>query len=181
MIPGLWLVALALSVMAQDADKNQGLYGIIQLGYVKNSTLNYHYQSQSTIYPAEDSHVRSINVLMGYYIMPKKLSLGAGFGIDGFIRPSFGTLPLYMDLRYYFTKKRNTFYARTNYGGYISTMPPFSTKGRYFRLGGGYKAFLTQKLCVNFDISYAPAKLTESSIEYWNINGVAFSLGFVLF
>ncbi|NJN28785.1 MAG: hypothetical protein HC819_23805 [Cyclobacteriaceae bacterium] len=175
------LVALGLSANAQDADKNQGLYGIIQLGYVKNSTLVYRYQSQSTTYDAEDAHVRSINVLMGYYIMPKKLSLGAGFGIDGFRRPDFGTLPLYLDLRYYFTEKRNTFYARTNYGGYISTGPPFTTKGRYFRLGGGYKAFLTRKLCLNFDISYAPARLTEPNNEYWNINGVAFSLGFVLF
>lgn len=181
LIPGLLFTALGLSAKAQDVDKNQGLFGIIQLGYVKNHRLVYNYSGQSTTYATEGSHVRSINVLMGYYIMPKKLSVGAGFGIDGFHSPSYGTLPLYLDVRYYFSEKRNTFYARTDYGGYISTGPPFDQKGRYFRLGGGYKTFLTQKLCVNFDVSYAPAKLTGPSGGYWNIGGVAFCLGFVLF
>jgi hypothetical protein len=181
MIVFAFLIAANEISHAKDPDKDKGLFGIIQLSYVPNHEYIQYWWNQAYIYDDLGSHVRSLNFIMGYYILPSRLSLGAGFGLDGYFNPQHNTAPLYGDLRYYFPKKRNAFYGRLGYGGYLPLGGPITTTGSYFRVGAGYKVFVSKKLCMNFDVSYAPAKIVNDENDYSKVKGIAFSVGFFLF
>jgi hypothetical protein len=173
---------LAHGAVNQDTTKNTGWYGLLQLGYIHHSSVNYYDIGELYEYESSGSHERSLNILVGYFVMPKRLALGVGFGLDGFHKPYYNTAPLYADARYFFSEKRNSFYARASYGGRVRLITPLDPTGAYVRLGGGYKVFISRKMAVNLDVSYAPTRLNFAGRdEYWKMQGVAFSLGFFLF
>ncbi len=177
----LVLILSFSNLNARDEDKNTGLFGSIELSYINHFDAHYYYQSTLYNFDIDDSHVRSINVLGGYYVIPKRLALGFGVGIDGFQNPYISTFPLYGDLRYFLSKKRNAPYLQLDYGGFLRLGSTFYNTGRYFKAGIGYKRFVSQKLCMTFAISYAPSKINENSQNYYLFKGIAFSIGFVLF
>lgn len=171
-------------------NKNTGLFGILQASYIKNYNA-YRVISgpdgvQKIDLETTGSNTYSLNVIFGYYVISRRLSVGVGFGLDGYHNPDINTAPLYGDIRFYFTSERNIPYIYIDYGGLVQLGQEFH-KGQVARIGLGYKFFVSKKLCMVADVSFA-----AKSISYTNdpvlrsddavfIKGVGFTLGFQLF
>jgi hypothetical protein len=172
----------------KDPDKNTGLFGVIQGSYIKNysviRSISGQYSSDTEL-DASQSKALSLNVLMGYYVIPKRLSLGLGFGLDGYSNPGMNTAPLYGDLRFYMTSERNIPFVYLDYGGLVKFGETFH-KGQLLKLGTGYKFFVSNKLCMTADIGFAfkSVSYTDQAISPKDavfVKGVAFTVGFFLF
>ncbi len=178
-------------VRAQDADKNEKLYALIKLSYINNSRIIMKYspsgQTGTAVeLDASQAYVASLNFAIGYYLLPKKLAVGLGMGLDGYNKPYFNTAPLYLDVWYFIRRQRNSPFVFGSYGAYIQYMEAFD-KGIYMRVGAGYKGFVTRKLNMLMAVSYAPAAISLTNQSYltsdnkvW-VNGISFTIGFVLF
>jgi len=62
-----------------------------------------------------ESHFVRVRTEFGYFIT-KKLSLGLGFGLDGYHDYTFNTAPLFVDTRFYFKTQPQTFFVFSNIG-----------------------------------------------------------------
>jgi hypothetical protein len=133
-----------------------------------------------------NSYALSLNVIGGYFLIKNRLSLGMGFGIDGYYNPYISTAPLYGDLRFYLTKKENKPYIHLSLGGNLKIGPRFY-RGGYLQLGFGYKLKLNGNLS-----SYLEVALTRSGVsltgEKWvesdntyAFRGIAFTFGVFIF
>lgn len=184
------VVCRAQTNVNKNGDKNTGLFGIIQGSYIKNfnayEETNVQNTDVNTNLNTKLSNAYSLNLVVGYYVIPKRLSAGLGFGLDGYNNPNANTAPLYGDVRFYFTSERNIPYVYANYGGLLQLGQGFH-KGQVARIGAGYKFFVSKKLCMTADVSFV-----AKSISYTNepvlrskdalfIKGVGFTLGFQLF
>lgn len=188
------LIALASQAQSQmkitkDPDNNIGLFGIIQASYIKNYKASFRQiepgSDKTTNLDTKNSNTYSLNMIVGYFILPKRLSLGMGFGLDGYHNPNANTAPLYGDLRFYLTSGRNIPYLYIDYGYLVKLGVDFH-KGQVGRIGVGYKFFVSKKLCMTADVSF-----TAKSVSYTNdavrphnalnIKGIGFTLGFFLF
>jgi len=193
----LLLIIASLTLKAQesnkyrDLDRNEKFLSIIQLSYIKNyeARNRISLQGQGTRdidLNTDNAHAYSLNFIFGYFVIPKRLSIGIGFGLDGYHEPGFNSAPLYGDFRFFLTNERNVPYIYTNLGGLLKLGSTFR-RGQNARLGFGYKFFISQKLCLNTDISYVAKgdSLTNESVvtsdDAIYIKGVALSIGFTLF
>jgi hypothetical protein len=140
----------------------------------------------STYPDPSNSFALSLNVIGGYFLIKNRLSLGMGFGIDGYYNPNISTAPLYGDLRFYLTKKENKPYIHLSLGGNLKIGPGFY-RGGYLQLGIGYKLKLNEKIS-----SYLEAGLIRSGVsltgEKWvesdstsAFRGIAFTFGIIIF
>ena len=173
-------------------NKNTGLFGILQVSYIKNYNA-YRIISgpdgvQKTDFETKGFHTYSLNVIFGYYVISKRLSVGAGFGLDGYHNPDINTAPLYGDVRFYFTSERNVPYIYIDYGGLVQLGQELDFhKGQVARIGLGYKFFVSRKLCMMADVSFAPKSISftnepvSRSDDTFYVKGVGFTLGFLLF
>lgn len=89
------------------------------------------------------------------YDVIKKLSVGAGIGLDRYTEPEYNTLPVYVTARYYPIEKVPHAYTYANLGyaidaGDESTFYPGMTGG----IGIGYTLMLSKKFGFNFQIGY---------------------------
>lgn len=189
----LSVLLMTVAVYAQDngvkdPNKNTGMFGIVQGSFIKNYSVIHSVSGQhsyDTPLDARQSVAYSLNVIMGYYVIPKKLSLGLGFGLDGYHIPDMNTAPLYGDLRFYLNPKRNTSFLYLDYGGLVKFNETFH-KGQMLRLGSGYKFFVSKRLCMTADLSF-DFKSVSNTDEVFSpkdaifVKGVAFTVGFFLF
>lgn len=176
----------------KDLDnKNTGLTAILQFGMAKN------YEAQQTInipnegsrgfnLNTDQSYAKSLNVVLGYFVIPHRLMVGLGFGLDRYEDPGFNTAPLYGDIRYYWTDERNVPYIYASLGGLLKLSIDFKP-GATGRLGIGYKFFASKKLALHADLGYMAkgvnldGKPIRNSNNNLNIKGVALTLGVSLF
>jgi len=174
----------------KDIDKNKKFTAIIRLSYIKNYDADYEITipergTQKTNLSTNNAYAKSLNVILAYYVMPKRLSLGIGFGLDRYEEPGFNSAPLYGDIRFYLTNKRNVPYLYANLGTLAKLGPDF-VKGRTGEIGVGYKFFVSKKLCLNAQLSYTAKEASfinefNTLKETVGIKGIALSIGFVLF
>lgn len=193
----LLLIIASSTLKAQDSnkyrdlDKNEKFLSIIQLSYIKNYEANNEITisgqgTRNIELNTDNAHAYSLNFIFGYFVIPKRLSIGIGFGLDGYHEPGFNSAPLYGDFRFYLTNERNVPYVYANLGTLTKLSSNF-VRGYSGKIGFGYKFFISKKLCLNTDISYVAkgASLTResynSSNDVINIKGVALSIGFTLF
>ena len=135
---------------------------------------------------SRNSWIIRVNFLIGYYIIPRNLSIGIGLGIDGYNNPDLNTAPLYINIHYFFKQTRNTPYIYGAFGTLVKFGVIFE-RGIYGRLAFGYTFFVTPKLKIILDFSYTPVGISLTDQTYFNsadrlaIQGYGLSLGFVLF
>lgn len=79
--------------------------------------------------------------------------MGIGLGIERFNNPNSNTLPLFIDVRYYFSKEKSFLYLHGNIGQNLKLDTTF-TKGGMANLGIGYKFFATDKIALVPSIGY---------------------------
>lgn len=183
---------ISVAVHAQNhltkLDKNTGLFGIVEASFIKNYSLIHSISGQNasdTHLDAGQSVAYSLNVMMGYYVIPKRLSLGLGFGLDGYHVPDMNTAPLYGDLRYYLKSARKTPFVYLDYGGLVKLGDAFH-KGQMLRIGAGYKFFVSKKLCMTTDLNFNFKSVSNTDVAFGSkdaifVKGVAITVGFFLF
>lgn len=137
--------------------KKKKLFGLVKIGYAKPLELDLQRRGETVDISNSKAEIFSLNVVGGYYIMPK-LSIGLGAGLDGLHMPSSNTFPLYGDIRYYMEEQGNSFYGVLNYGKTLRLSENFRN-GNMFRIGFGYK-FYTGKVCWIAAINYGKYTLS---------------------
>lgn len=170
--------------LKKDIYKNEGLFGIVKLGFGQPLLVDYQQGHETTEVGSSNSSVYSLNVIGGYYIVPE-LSVGLGFGLDGLHNPSANTFPLYADLRYYSKDEGNSWYGLFDYGRTLKLSDGFK-KGEMIRIGVGYK-FFTGKVCWVTDVTYGQydvsidgvaIRKTQNSYSYKKVIGFSIGLQF---
>jgi hypothetical protein len=159
----LILFSLNLEVLSQEVSRNEGMY------FAVNPKLNFHLKSDfrfeqgNSFYLVDTSEELTFsygfNMEVGYFVIPKSLSIGLGLGIeenDYFMATYW---PVYLDAKYYFLKGRNSNFIQINVGTVLSTRYN-EVNGSNFLIGFGRKLFFTGKLAALMSINY----------NYLNIN-----------
>lgn len=106
----------------KDLDnKNAGLVSILQFSLAKNYEAHQvvnipNTGSRGTDLSVSKSFAKSLNVVLGYFVIPQRLMLGVGFGLDRYENPGFNSVPLYGDVRFYWTDERNVPYLNVSLG-----------------------------------------------------------------
>ncbi|MGC6524948.1 MAG: hypothetical protein ACON30_01560 [Flavobacteriaceae bacterium] len=176
----------------KDLDnKNTGLVSILQFSLAKNYEAHQvvnipNTGSRGTDLSVSKSFAKSLNVVLGYFVIPHRLMLGVGFGLDRYENPGFNTAPLYGDVRFYWTDERNVPYLNVSLGGLLKLSSDFKP-GATARLSLGYKFFISEKLAFHTDFGYfvkgvyLDGKSRKESNNDLSIRGVALTIGVNLF
>jgi len=183
-------VLLSLSLTAQERSKDEKWFVQAQFTYNKTSKLVNDTYSQGvsrvTRLDPNQSFALSLNTIGGYFVIPKRLSLGIGLGWEGYFNPHLTTTPLYGDLRFYLTDEESIPFIFLSYGGYLKLGNAFY-RGAMLRLGAGYKISLPGNTLIYIAaaITRAGISLTSESYIYsdnsYRYEGVAFTVGFYLY
>lgn len=148
----------------KDVNKNKKFMSIVRLSYIKGNK----------VYTAKDNaYAYSLNAILGYYIIPKRLSLGIGSGFDFYEESSFNSAPLFLNIHFDLTSERNIPYIYANLGALLK-LSSNSIDGGTREIGLGYKLFVSEKLCLNAELGYAGKGVAFTE-------GVALSIGVTLF
>lgn len=163
----------------------QGQFSYIKLTEIKHSTksgVNWDH----TYLDHSKSFAISINAISGYFLIKRRLSLGVGIGYDGYVNPAFNTLPLYGDLRFYFTDELNIPFVHLSLGGLLDVGTGFH-RGGYFELGAGYKFTIgdTFESYVGLALTRGGVSMTSepltTSADQFVYRGLAFTYGVYLY
>lgn len=93
-----------------------------------------------------------INTAFGYFLIPDKLSFAIGVGMDFYDNPSFKSIPLFMDLRWFLKKTNNNPYINFSYGKFLPIDKEFLS-GWQLKLSIGLEKEI-DKLTLFGDIGY---------------------------
>ena len=134
-----FFTASAFSVEAQTdlkpakKNKNVGLFNITEIGYNRGI-------GQATFRPDvvvdNQGTVNRLRTTFGYFLRPD-VSVGLGFGLDGYHDPSYNTAPLVADVRYYHHPTGNSLFVAGN-------------TGYALKLGAGFEQGITAGLHVGY-------------------------------
>jgi len=194
-----FLILFTLNVFAQDVDKlkakdefrNSGYFNITKIGYVAIHELKREIfvPGEGNFYSEPDSggaHAWSLQTINGYFLSPY-FSLGIGVGLDGYHKPTFNTLPVFLDVRAYISDEGDSFYSFLDIGPTLRIGGDNSElrKGVLFNIGLGYKYKVSNRLYLISDLSYShkTVSLTDEGIKTSDdtikANGIGLSLGII--
>lgn len=178
------------SIYSQVSDplKNKRFFNITKLSYidVKNATFDEFIPQKgntSTNINTNDAICYSLQTISGYFLNPH-LSVGIGIGLDGYHKPDFNTMPLFLDIRGYFVDNRNTAFAFLDIGTLLDAGPLYR-KGTMAEIGIGYKFFASSKIAMIASIngSFKGLSLTNEGYRTadWTVvlRGIGVSVGFI--
>jgi hypothetical protein len=159
----LFFLLTPLFLSAQDRDRNRGVFINVTPSLIVHSSINSTQFDESGslvsrgAIPNPNSGTVSYFVEAGYFVVPKRLSVGLGFGwaSNGAIDRAY--LPLYLDCKFFLLQSRNS---PLIYAGLGRLIPANSDniKGNILSAGIGVKRFFTNKLAASFSVGYS---LTE--------------------
>lgn len=185
-IPCVFIMVFGSQVNAQKSDiyKNDGFFNITRLSYidVRNVVFDGFGTGESNL-ANESSKAYSLQTINGYFLTPH-LSLGAGFGLDGYHDPTYNTMPLFIDIRGYFVNNKNSVFTFLDVGTLLKPGTSFR-KGRMMEIGIGYKFFASSNIAMIGSIngSFKGLSLTEepyiSSNRTVALKGIGFSVGLI--
>lgn len=185
-IPILLFSLISIELFSQDLKgedtyKNENFFGIVKASLALPISVEYENDHATEKIGSLKSSILSLNAIGGYYLIPE-LSLGLGFGLDGFHNPTANTFPIYGDLRYYVKDEGDTWYGLLNYGKNLKLNDSFK-KGELIRIGVGYKFFIGKVCWVadmhygQYDISLDNKSIRESQKTYSFRQTLGFSIG----
>ena len=124
-----------------------------------NTTLNYEgYQSGSD----RTTYGKGLRVYAGYFFSPK-FNLNAGFGAERYEVWSGNTFPLVLQVKYYFTKKKNSFYVFVEGGTQVSFGQTESgDSGSVYAFAVGKDLQLGKRTALNFNLGYNIQKSVDN-------------------
>lgn len=194
----IWL--LSISSFAQNNNHNKyGYFNLSEIGFSYGSgNKEYEFSPKQFVSSINTATVFSIRNVNGFYINPH-LSIGVGLGYerisikegkttminnDGLqetvIIPSqfYNTLPLFADLRYYFTKSSNSWFVYGDVGSSIEISNKFN-KGFYWGTGVGYKFSVTEFYALNVNLGFNEQYITNSDTNKERIPRLGLRIGLI--
>jgi hypothetical protein len=129
-------IAEAQVVVPSKKNKNWGVFNITQIGYnrgvgkIKGD--NYVFLNRGSVF--------RLRTTFGYFLKPT-VSLGLGFGLDGYHNPGYNTAPLVADVRYYLNPTGNSLFFSGNLGYSLKLAEPFA-QGIYTSANMGFRSIL---------------------------------------
>ena len=180
---------LMFSQKNRDIDKyrNEGFFNIIRIGIIPLTNVKSEIWSNGltvTNLPANKAIAYSFNIINGYFLNPN-FSLGIGIGLDGYHNPNANTMPLFVDVRYYFNEEAKSVYAFADVGSLIK-VENRTRRGSMINLGMGYKFPINEKrifLVSDISLSHKSISLDDMKIsKSTNIiraTGIMLSLGII--
>lgn len=146
----LCLLSTISNLNAQDEKRNKGLFGVIEVGYLKSLSADGDYIS----YPFEEWKLygKSLRFYFGYFINTH-FSVGIGFGADRYEEPGANTFPIFIDLRGYLKDSKNTPFLFFDAGNSLK-FSEAKEKGFLLDAGSGYKFFITKRFCLLGSVGY---------------------------
>ena len=186
------LMCAIFSIVSQekkdiDVYRNEGFFNITRIGVIPLTNVKSEVRDFGltvTDLPANKAIAYSFNTINGYFFSPN-FSLGIGIGLDGYHNPNANTMPLFADVRYYFSDEAKSVYAFTDVGSLIK-IENGTRRGSMINLGMGYK-FPINKKRVFFvsdiglshkSISLDGMKITKST-SVIRATGIMISLGVI--
>ena len=187
----LFLTGLIFSQNENTIDeyRNRGFFNITKFGYIKVNEANLETFSPTngvlvTDISIDKSQAFSLQTISGHFFSPY-FSTGLGIGLDGYHDPNYNTLPIFLDLRFYFNDGISSPYLFTDYGTLVK-VENGKNNGTIFNIGFGYKLPLNNKrLMIVTDLSYSYKSVSNDGLsirksESWTqIKGIMLSLGVI--
>ena len=181
----LVLLTSTFNGYAQDHQKGK-IYGMAEIGHLRGiGNVN----GGIFTYPNTEGRVYRLRLSLGYFIH-SQVSVGAGFGLDGYHDPSYNTRPVYLDIRGYLPKGKHNLFSFINLGWAIGGET--FTSGKMGAIGVGYRlAERKVQFCPSIGINFQEMKSgsiwvndlnTGQSIlvdTKSNLTNVCFNLGFL--
>lgn len=152
---------MSTTLIAQEQSrivkKNKGLYGTVELGYLKTFNISSDYVT----YPSSDWKLygKSLRLGFGYFLNPY-FSVGLGIGADRYEEPGANTFPVYVDLRAYLNGEPSSPFVFFDIGNSIQ-FSEAQQKGLLMDAGLGYKFSLGKKISLTASMSYNYKKFPE--------------------
>jgi hypothetical protein len=178
-------------IKTKDEYRNKGYFNITKIGYVAihNLKREIFIPGEGNFYSepdASDTYVWSLQSINGYFVSPY-LSLGIGVGLDGHHKPTYNSLPVFIDLRAYLSDEEDSFYSFLDIGSTLRIGEDTSQlrKGVLINLGLGCKYKVSNRLYLISDLffSHKTVSLTDEGIKTSNdiirANGIGLSLGII--
>jgi len=191
-IPAFFLAILSFSQNVHnevDEYRNTGFFNITRIGYkfineAKLETFDTENGVVVTSLPTDNAFALGLQTINGYFINPY-ISAGVGIGLDGYNNPNFNTLPLFIDVRGYFSDDASSLYAVFNYGTLLK-IDGDKNNGSMLNLGVGYKFPVNDKrLMFVSDLSWSYKQISNDGLsiqesESWTlINGILVTFGII--
>ncbi len=187
----LLLISSVLVLNAQNSDRNEGFSSIIQFSLIKNYKISNEVFTEGVgiknhKLKTNNSNAYSLNYILGYFVVPKMLSVGVGFGLDGYHQPNFNTAPLYVDTRLFLMESKNSPYVYLDFGMLVKWSSTFK-RGLMAKIGFGYKFFTSDKICLNASLDFNAKGVSLTNESYRNssnsidVKGVSLTIGATLF
>jgi hypothetical protein len=185
---GLLLNLFSLSAQTSDVHRNKGFFNISKISFH-----NVHRADEYIFTPSvgtkshnirqHNSMAFGIETITGWFLNPY-ISAGIGFGYNYYNVPEHHMLPVFVDLRTYFSKYRNSFYANLGLGPLFSIDKKY-TRAKVVNAGVGYKFFVGKNVCLNLGLVANAKDFNMSGFpdpdptHEFAINSVSFDLGIV--
>lgn len=118
----------------EKKNKNSGVFNITQIGY-NQGIGNTRYRDNAEF--RNRGYVNRLRTTFGYFVNPN-VSLGLGFGLDGYHSPGYNTAPLVADARYYWRPAGNSPFVALNAGYSLKLDYPFE-EGMMGSANAGYR------------------------------------------
>ena len=172
----------------KDEFRNQGFFNITKLSYInvrsaKLETFNPSEGVVATSLNVDKAHAYSLQTINGYFFNPN-FSAGIGIGLDGYTNPNFNTLPMFLDLRAYFSDEAKSGYLYMDIGA-LAKIDGGKNNGSIFNIGLGYKFPLKDRLMIVTDLGYSYKSISNDGLsiktsESWvQVKGIILSLGII--
>lgn len=170
--------------------ENKGFFNITKISYIKAYEINRERfvsgEGNITSEPdASSTGARSLQTINGFFIS-ENFSLGVGVGLDGYRKPTFNTLPVFVDIRFYLEETANSLFAFTDLGVALKLGETSSfDRGGIFNLGGGYRFPISSKINLISEVYFSHKSLSltneglSTSDDLVRVNGIGFSLGII--
>jgi hypothetical protein len=128
------LVTISVTSNAQSKSIRHTYYGGVRAGYFTGIGQA---QTKENLNVPNETYGFRLNAELGYYFW-KRISLGAGAGLEGYHSPSINTLPIYLASKFYATTEPRGLYGYTNLGGAMNVGTQFK-HGAMAEIGIGLK------------------------------------------
>lgn len=143
-----------------------------QLSYKINSDEGHYYVNND-----RTTYGKGLRVYAGYFFSPK-FNLNVGFGAERYEVISANTFPLVLQAKYYFTKKKNSFYVFAEGGPQVSFGQAKSgDSGSVYAFAIGKELQLGKRTALNFNLGYNIQKSIDNDDSNEWIKRQSFLLG----
>ena len=184
----LFTISYSQGETSDDEFRNKGYFNITRFSYiyindVTLETFNSTDGVVATSLNIDRANAFSLQTINGYFFN-ENFSAGIGIGLDGYHNPNINTLPIFLDLRYYFGEEAESLYLYSDYGT-LAKIKNGTSNGTIFNIGLGYKFPIKDRLMLVTDLGYSYKSVSNDGLsirtsESWfQIKGIMLSVGII--